>query len=65
MPRGFGASDLGQQLFDLLERLGMSLNEWAEHDTIQQRYLRAAHTERQRREDQRKKESERRAKRAQ
>lgn len=61
---GFGRSDLGQQLFDLLERLGMSFLEWAEHDTIQQRYLRSAHAERIRREEEESEESERRAKRA-
>lgn len=60
---GFGRSDLGQQLFDLLERLGMSLREWAEHDTIQQRYLRAAHAERIRREEEQREQSKRRAKR--
>lgn len=48
---GFGESDSGQQLFDLLERLGMSLREWAKHDTVQQRYLTSAHAERTRREE--------------
>lgn len=61
---GFGKSDSGQRLFDLLERLGMSLREWASHDTVQQRYLMSAHGERVRREDEKNQEAERRAKRA-
>lgn len=61
---GFGRSDLGQQLFDLLERLGMSLREWAKHDTIQQQYLRSAHAERLQREEEQRNKSERQAKRA-
>lgn len=56
---GFGESDAGQQLFDLLERLGMSLREWATHDTVQQRYLTSAHTERMRREENERKKAER------
>lgn len=56
---GFGQSDAGQQLFDLLERLGMSLREWAKHDTVQQRYLTSAHTERIQREENERKKAER------
>lgn len=61
---GFGRSDAGQQLFDLLERLGMSLREWSEHDTVQQRYLTSAHTERIQREENERKKAKRKSKRA-
>lgn len=63
MRMGFAESDLGQQLFDLLERLGMSLREWAEHDTVQQRYLQSAHVERLKREKKGRDKAERKAKR--
>lgn len=61
---GFGRSDAGQQLFDLLERLGMSLREWADHDTIQQRYLTSAHAERIEREENERQKAKRKSKRA-
>lgn len=58
---GFAKSDHGQQLFSLLDRLGMSLVDWAEHDIIQQRYLMAAHEERNRRENEEREKQKRRA----
>lgn len=39
---GFGKSKQGQQLFSVLDRLNMSLRDWAAHDILQQRYLIAA-----------------------
>lgn len=60
---GFGRSDHGQQLFSLLDRLGMSLVEWSKHDIVQQRYLMSAHAERNRREEEQQEKAERRAKR--
>lgn len=44
-PTGFGRSDLGLGIWEILGHLGMTLEEWGETDIVQRRYYRAAYSE--------------------
>ena len=57
MPTGFGQSDYGQTFYGILTDLSLTPEEWGQLDAVQQRFLRSAHAERNRREQEAQKEA--------